>query len=73
MKEPIDAQIIEEKDINLTQNQPKNCKTCKTGKEAEQQVRKTQKILILISVYFLFATIYGTIKLVKDLLQYFGY
>ena len=37
------------------------------------EVRKTQKILILVSLYFLFATIYGTVKLIKDLLLYFGY
>lgn len=73
MREPIDAQIIDEKDINLNSNQPKKCNTCKTGNEAKEKVRKTQKILILISFYFLFATIYGTIKLIKDLLLYFGY
>ena len=73
MKEPVEVQIIEEKDINTFSNQPKNCNTCKTGKEAYEKVRKTQKILVFISFYFIFATIYGTVKLIKDLLQYFGY
>ena len=73
MKEPVDAQIIDEKDINKIPDEPKKCNTCKTGKEAVNKVRKTQKILILVSLYFLFATIYGTIKLIKELLLYFGY
>ena len=73
MKESVEAQIIDEKDINTIPNEPKKCNTCKTGKEAVNKVRKTQKILILVSLYFLFATIYGTVKLIKDLLLYFGY
>lgn len=73
MKKSVEAQIIDEKDINTIPNEPKKCNTCKTGKEAVNEVRKTQKILILVSLYFLFATIYGTVKLIKDLLLYFGY
>ena len=73
MKESVEAQIIDEKDINTIPNEPKKCNTCKTGKEAVNKDRKTQKILILVSLYFLFATIYGTVKLIKDLLLYFGY
>ena len=73
MKESVEAQIIDEKDINTIPNKPKKCNTCKTGKEAVNKVRKTQKILIAVSFYFLFATIYGTVKLVKDVLHYFGY
>ena len=73
MKESVEAQIIDEKDINTIPNEQKKCNTCKTGKEAVNKVRKTQKILILVSFYFLFATIYGTVKLIKDLLLYFGY
>ena len=73
MKESVEAQIIDEKDINTIPNEPKKCNTCKTGKEAVNKVRKTQKFLILVSLYFLFATIYGTIKLIKELLLYFGY
>jgi hypothetical protein len=73
MKESVEAQIIDEKDINPILNEPKKCNTCKTGKEAKDKIRKTQKILILISFYFLFATIYGTVKLIKDIVHYFGY
>jgi hypothetical protein len=73
MKESVEAQIIDEKDINTIPNEPKKCNTCKTGKDAYDKVRKTQKILVLVSFYFLFATIYGTVKLIQELLQYFGH
>ena len=66
----IETQIIEEKDIiDVTPEQPeKECKSCK-----QKGLTKGQQGLALLGTYLLFASIYGTIKLVKDILNYFGY
>jgi hypothetical protein len=43
----------------------KECKTCKKG------LSKTQISMTIVSFYILFAAIYGTIKVVKDLISIF--
>ena len=67
MKEPIETQIIEEKDIiDVTPEQPeKECKTCK-----QKGLTKGQWIMLSTSFYILFSAIYGTIKIVQELLKY---
>jgi hypothetical protein len=42
-----------------------NCKQCKKG------LNLTQKSLIVVSIYMLFAAIYGTIEIIKDLTNFF--
>lgn len=74
--ETVEGEIIDVTEINknvVPEPPKKKCKTCKQGKEAVSSVRKTQKILVFASLYILFAGIYGTIKLIKDILNYFGY
>jgi hypothetical protein len=71
--EPIKGQIIEERDINSVdvesfETPKKECKSCK-----QKGLTKGQQGLALLGTYLLFASIYGTIKLVKDILNYFGY
>jgi hypothetical protein len=63
--EPIETQIIEEKDIiDITPEQPKEeCKTCK-----QKGLTTGQWAMISSSFYILFAAIYGTIKLIQNLL-----
>jgi hypothetical protein len=63
--EPIETQIIEEKDIiDVSPEQPeKECKTCK-----QKSLTPGQWAMIISSFYILFASIYGTIKLVENLL-----
>lgn len=63
--EPIETQIIEEKDIiDVTPEQPEGeCKTCK-----QEGLNPGQWSMIIASFYILFAAIYGTIKLIHNLL-----
>jgi hypothetical protein len=67
MKEPIETQIIEERDIiDVTPEQPeKECKTCK-----QKGLKPSQWSMIIASFYILFSSIYGTIKLIKDLISF---
>jgi hypothetical protein len=68
MKEqkPIETQIIEERDIiDVTPEQPeKECKSCK-----QKGLNPGQWAMIISSFYILFAAIYGTIKLIHNLLS----
>jgi len=66
--ETVEGQIIEEKDIIYdTPEQPKKeCKTCK-----RKTLSKTHWFMVVSSVYLLFASIYGTIKLIKELINLF--
>jgi hypothetical protein len=69
MKETFDPQIIEEKDIiDITPEQPiqpeKECKTCK-----QKGLTKGQWVMLSASFYILFAAIYGTIKIIKELIH----
>jgi hypothetical protein len=66
--ETVEGQIIEEKDIIYeTPEQPKKeCKTCK-----RKSLSKSHWIMVIISAYVLFSSIYGTIKLVKELINLF--
>jgi len=66
--EPFEGQIIEEKDIIYdTSEQPKKeCKTCKSKK-----LSKTHWLIMIGSFYLLFASVYGTVKLIKELINLF--
>ena len=59
MKESIETQIIEEKDII-----EEECKTCK-----QKGLTKGQMIMLSASFYILFSSIYGTIKIIKELIN----
>lgn len=70
MKESIETQIIEEKDIidviPETSEQPEEeCTTCK-----QKGLTKGQWIMLSASFYILFSAIYGTIKIIKELINY---
>ncbi len=71
--EPIEGQIIEEKDINninineQPQQAPeKECKSCK-----QKGIKLGQLSMIITSFYILFAAIYGTIKLIHEVIHLF--
>jgi hypothetical protein len=71
--EAIDAQIIEEKDIKTTENINQNtkgekagCKSCK-----KKGISHTDWLMIILSSYILFSSVYGTIKLIKELMLLF--
>jgi hypothetical protein len=66
--ETVEGQIIEEKDIiYATPEQPKKeCKSCK-----RKTLSKTHWTMVISSVYLLFASIYGTIKLIEKLMSLF--
>jgi hypothetical protein len=66
--ETVEGQIIKERDIiDVTPEQPKkNCKTCKN-----KGLKSHHIVMIVTSFYILFAAIYGTIKLIKDITHYF--
>jgi len=71
--EQVEGQIIEEKDIIVvTPEQPiqpeKECKTCK-----QKTLTPVQWGIALLGMYLIFASVYGTIKLIKDITSYFGY
>jgi hypothetical protein len=71
--EQVEGQIIEEKDIiDVTPEQTpeqepeqKECKTCK-----QKGFTKGQLIMLSASFYILFAAIYGTIKIIKELILF---
>ena len=68
--ETVEGQIIEERDIiDVTPEQPeqpeKECKTCK-----QKKLTNGQLAMVISSFYILFSSIYGTIKLIKDLITY---
>jgi hypothetical protein len=65
MKETFDTQIIEEKDIiDVTPEQEeKECKTCK-----QKGLTPGQWAMMISSFYILFTSIYGTVKLIQNLI-----
>ena len=68
--ETVEGQIIEERDIiDVTPEQPeqpkKECKTCK-----QKGFTNGQLSMLFAAFYILFAAIYGTIKIIQELLQY---
>ena len=65
--EQVEGQIIEERDIiDVTPEQPeKECKTCK-----QKGFTKGQWIMLSASFYILFSSIYGTIKIIKELINF---
>jgi hypothetical protein len=64
--EQFEGQIIEEKDIiDVTPEQPeKECKSCK-----QKGLTKDQLVMLFAAFYILFAAIYGTIKIVKEIIN----
>lgn len=67
--ETVEGQIIEEKDIidvtPETSEQPEEeCKTCK-----QKGLTRGQWIMLSASLYILFSSIYGTIKIIKELIH----
>ena len=71
--ETVEGKIIEERDINAvdvesTETSKKECNTCK-----QKGLTKGQKGIALLGTYLLFSSIYGTIKLIREILHYFGY
>jgi hypothetical protein len=48
----------------------KECKTCKNSQTPEQYAKKNWLIFVF-SFYLLFASVYGTIHLVKELISLF--
>ena len=68
--ETVEGQIIGKREIiDVTPEQPKEgYKTCKN-----KGLKRHHIIMIVTSFYILFAAIYGTIKLIKDITHYFGY
>jgi hypothetical protein len=68
--ETIEGQIIEEKDINVvdvesTEQTKKKCKTC------SKKLSTVNWMMVLLSFYILFSSVYGSIKLFKELLRLF--
>lgn len=65
--EQLEGQLIEEKDIiDVTPEQPEEeCKTCK-----QKKISSSQLAMLIASFYILFSSIYGTIKIVKDLINF---
>jgi hypothetical protein len=65
--ETVEGQIIEERDIiDVTPEQPEEeCKTCK-----QKKITNGQLAMLISSLYILFSSIYGTIKLIKDLINF---
>jgi hypothetical protein len=63
----IETQIIEEKDIiDVTPEQPeKECKSCK-----QKKITNGQLAMLISSFYILFTSIYGTVKLIKELINF---
>ena len=66
--ETVEGQIIEGKDvIDVTPKQPEEtCKKCKN-----KGLKSHHIVMIVTSFYILFTSIYGTIKLIKDITHYF--
>jgi hypothetical protein len=69
--ETIKGQIIEERDINSIdvesfETPKKECKSCK-----QKGLTKGQQGMALLGVYLLFASIYGSIKLIEEISRLF--
>jgi hypothetical protein len=62
----LEPQLIDEKDIVMKSPEKKECKTCKSKK-----LSKTHWIIMISSFYLLFASVYGTIKLINELINLF--
>jgi hypothetical protein len=70
--ETVEGEIIDVTEINNSESnegseKPKKCKSCKKG------FRTGHILLLLLSFYILFSSIYGTIKLIKGLSHLLGY
>jgi hypothetical protein len=68
--ETVEGQIIEERDIiDVIPEQPiqpeEECKSCK-----QKGLAKGQLIMLISAFYILFSSIYGTIKIIKEIINY---
>ena len=68
--ETFEGHFIEEKDIiDVTPEQPiqpeEECKTCK-----QKSFTKGQLIMLISAFYILFSSIYGTVKIIKEIINY---
>jgi hypothetical protein len=66
--ETVEGQIIEERDIiDVTPENPKQeeCKSCK-----QKGLTTGQTIMLFSAFYILFTSIYGTIKIIKEIINY---
>ena len=61
----LEPQLIDEKDIVMKSDEKKECKSCK-----RKTLSKTHWVMVISSVYLLFASIYGTVKLINELIAY---
>jgi hypothetical protein len=66
--EQVEGQIIEEKDIidvtpEISEQSGEECQTCK-----QKGLTRGQWIMLSASFYILFSSIYGTIKIIKELI-----
>jgi hypothetical protein len=62
----LEPQLIDEKDIIMkSDEEKKECKSCK-----RKTLSKTHWFMVISSVYLLFASIYGTVKLINELINY---
>jgi len=66
--ETVEGQIIEERDIidvtpETSEQSEKECKTCK-----QKGITKKQFVMLFAAFYILFAAIYGTIKIIKEII-----
>jgi len=54
---------------NITEeNQPKkSCKKCKTA----ETLKSIPKSTVILTIFLLFATVYGTIEIIKDIISLF--
>jgi hypothetical protein len=71
--ETIKGQIIEERDINSVdvesiETPQKECKSC-----SKKGLTLGQWGIAMLGIYLIFSSIYGTIKLFKEISIYFGY
>jgi len=71
--ETVEGQIIEEKDIKTTENINQNTKDKKSGCKSckKKGISNTDWLMIILSSYILFSSVYGTIKLFKQLMLLF--
>ena len=51
--------------VDVVTQEKKGCQSCKSG------VSKSTWYMLILSFYILFTSIYGTIKLVKEIISFF--
>ena len=53
--------------LNETPQPKKSCKKCNSA----ETLKKVPKTMIFFTVFLLFATVYGTIEIIKDIISLF--